>query len=41
MDPTASKDNGCGANANYGYGSGVASGVPFFSILAILENANG
>ena len=41
VDPTASKDNGCGANANYGYGSGVASGVPFFSILAVLENANG
>ena len=43
IDPTTSKDNGCGPTGNYGYGSGVnaANSTPQFFLVAVLENANG
>lgn len=41
-DPVSGKNNGCGANNNYGYGSGTINlTAPWYAVTAILENANG
>ncbi len=37
QDPTNWRNNGCGANRNYGYGTGNS----IFTLTAILENPNG
>lgn len=40
-DPQSSKDNGCGANGLYGYGSGIVASAPAFFITAYMENLSG
>jgi len=40
-DPTAGRENGCGANGLYSYGSGIVASVPLFTVNSNLENANG
>ena len=40
-DPTATNNNGCLINGSYGYGSGVVSNAPIYTVVARLENSAG
>jgi prepilin-type N-terminal cleavage/methylation domain-containing protein len=40
-DPQSAKENGCGPNGRFGYGSGLTASAPSFFLTAYMENLNG